>query len=152
MQEPKFIPKPGQIDFTNVRRATVINCVLRHEGKILIVQRNAGMRFYPGFWSGISGFLDDGRSVEQKAKDEIKEELGIETENIIKIHEGKVFEQDEPDYNKTWIVHPILIEVDTDKITLDWEAQGSKWINLNEVKEYNLLPGFDKVLEELFPN
>lgn len=150
MQEPEFIPKPGQIDFTNVRRAPVINCVVRYNGKILIVQRSAGMKFYPSFWNGISGFLDDERSVEQKAKDEIREELGIAEKDIITIHEGKVFEQEESSYDKTWLVHPVLVDVDTDNITLDWEAEKYKWIEVVEAKKYNLLPGFDKVLEVLF--
>ncbi|MDP3956425.1 MAG: NUDIX domain-containing protein, partial [bacterium] len=147
---PKFIPKPGQIDFTNVRRAPVINCVVRYNGKILIVQRSAGMKFYPGYWNGVSGFIDDERSVAQKAKDEIKEELGIAEEDITTIYEGEVFEQEEPSYNKTWLVHPVLVDVNTDKITLDWEAEKYKWIEVTEAKNYNLLPGFDKVLEALF--
>ena len=150
MPEPKFVPKPGQIDFTNMRRAPVINCVLRYNGKILIVQRSANMKFYPSYWNGISGFLDNERSVAQKAKDEIKEELGIEEKDIITIYEGEVFEQEEPSYNKTWLVHPILVDVNTDKITLDWEAQKYEWINVVDAKKYKLLPGFDKVLATLF--
>lgn len=150
MPEPKFISKPGQIDFTNIKRAPVINCVVRYSGKILIVQRNSGMKFYPGFWNGVSGFLDDDRSVEQKAKDEIKEELGIDEKDIVRIYEGEVFEQEEPDYDKTWIVHPVLVYIKTDKITLDWEAEKYEWINISEVNKYKLLPGFDKVLKTLF--
>ena len=150
-QEPEFKPQPGQIDFTNIRRAPVINCVARYNGKILIVQRSAGMKFYPEFWNGISGFLDDGRSVVQKARDELKEELGIEETKIVAIYEGEVFEQEESDYNKTWIVHPVLVDVKNDKITLDWEAQKYEWIEVAETGRYKLLPGFDKVLTALFP-
>lgn len=128
MSEPKFIPRPGQIDLTNVRRAPVINCVVKYKDKILIVQR----------------------SVEQKAKDEIKEELGKEEKDIITIHEGDVFEQEEPNYGKTWIVHPVLVDVNTDKITLDWEAERYKWIDVVDAAKFNLLPGFDRVLEVLF--
>ena len=108
------------------------------------------MRFYPGYWNGISGFLDDGRGVAEKARDEIKEELGIDQECIISIHRGRVFEQDEPDYDKTWIVHPVLVEVNSDKVTLDWEAEKYEWIEVGDAKKYKLLPGFDRVLEVLF--
>lgn len=150
MPEPEFIPKPGQIDFTNIRRAPVINCVVRYKDKILIVQRSAGMKFYPSYWNGISGFLDDGRSVEQKARDEINEELGITENDIMAIHEGEVFEQEEPDYNKTWLVHSVLVDVNTDKITLDWEAEKYEWISISNATQYKLLPGFDRVLRALF--
>ena len=36
----KFQPKPGQVDFTNIRYAPVANCVLFNEGKILLVKRS----------------------------------------------------------------------------------------------------------------
>ena len=60
----EFHPKPGQIDFTHIKRVPVVNCVLRYEGKFLIVQRSEEIRYYPEYWNGISGFLDDGRSIE----------------------------------------------------------------------------------------
>jgi len=55
-QKPEFKPKPGQIDYTNIRVAPVINCVVQYQDKILIVRRNLKMKFYPGYWNGISGF------------------------------------------------------------------------------------------------
>jgi hypothetical protein len=76
--------------------------------------------------------------------------MGIEQENIISIRLGAIFHEDAPKYNKTWIVHPVLVEVATDKIKLDWEAQNYQWVTLKEVKNFNLLPGFDRVLEFLF--
>lgn len=147
---PKFQPKLGQIDYTYIRRAPVINCVVRCKDKILIVKRSASLNFYPNYWNGISGFLDDGRSVEEKAKDELREELRIGEQDIISIKLGGIFEQEEEKYDKLWLVHPVLIEVKYDRITLDWEAQDFKWIKVEEAKNYNLLPGFDKVLEKLF--
>lgn len=148
--EPIFKLKDGQVDFTNIRYAPVINSVVRHNGTILIVQRNSKMRLYPNFWNGISGFLDDGRSIEEKVKDELREELGIEASDIISIHRGPVFNQEEEKYSKTWIVHSILVDVKTDKVKLDWEAQNYKWIKIGDVKTFDLLPGFDKVLASLF--
>ncbi|MDP3724066.1 MAG: NUDIX domain-containing protein [bacterium] len=150
--EPTFKPKDGQVDYTNIRYAPVINCVLRNNDKILIVQRNSRMRFYPNFWNGISGFLDDGRNIEEKVKDELREELGIEAKDIISIHRGSIFDQEEEKYNKTWIVHPVLVDVKTDKVKLDWEAQNYKWIKVGDAKIFDLLPGFDKVLASLFPS
>lgn len=150
MREPEFRPKPGQTDYTHVRRAPVINCVVQYKGKILLVQRSDGMKFYPGYWNGISGFLDDDQSVREKAKEEVREEAGIAEENIVAITEGMVFEQDEPEYDKIWVVHPVLIEVTTDQVSLDWEAQEYQWVAVDEAKNFNLLPGFEKVLEVLF--
>ena len=152
MKKPVFKLKPGQVDYTNARWAPVINCVVKHKDKILIVQRSTELNFYPEYWNGISGFLDDSRDIEEKVRDELKEEAGIEEKDITSIHPGKIFHQDEPAYKKTWIVHPVLVEVETDNVVLDWEAQDYKWIEIKEAKNFNLLPGFDKVLEILFPS
>ena len=148
--KPKFKLKPGQVDYTNIKWAPVINCVLKFKDKILIVQRSKELNFYPEYWNGISGFLDDDRSLIHKAQDEIKEELGIKKEDIESINIGEIFHQDAPKYNKTWIVHPVLVKVKTDKILTDWEAQNYKWVKLEDVNDFDLLPGFDMVLKKLF--
>ncbi len=149
MSEPKFIPKPGQTDFTNIRYCPVINCVVKFGEKILIVERSRGMRLYPEHWNGISGFLDDAQDFESKVKEELQEELGLKVENIISIRLAEIFHQDAPDIKKTWIVHPVLVAVNTDAVTLDWEAQKFEWILPDEVKNYRLLPGFDMVLKHV---
>lgn len=149
MGEPKFKPKPRQIDYTNARWAPVINCVLKYGNKILIVKRSEELRLYPGYWNGVSGFLDDEKSLEEKVKEELREELGIEEKNIARIRLGEVFDQEEPNYKKTWIVHPVLVEVNTDAVKLDWEAKSYKWVEPSEAKSFDLLPGFDKVLEKV---
>ena len=152
MSENKFKPKPGQTDYTNLRKAPVINCVIKHQDKILIVQRSSKMIFYPDYWNGVSGFIDDSLSIKAKIKQEVKEEVDIEPEDIINISEGQIFEQEEPKYNKTWVVHPFLVEVKTNRIHLDWEAQDYKWLKPEEIKSFKLIPGFDKVLQKLFNN
>ncbi len=148
--KPKFIPKSGQIDYTNIRYAPVVNCAVKYKDKILLVKRNSKMRIYPNLWNGISGFLDDNKSVETKVKEELREEVGIKAGNIILITQGKIFEQEELKYDKTWIVHPVLAEVNTDKIKLDWEAEDYRWIKPAEIKSFDIVSGFDKVLATFF--
>ncbi len=146
----KFTPKPGQVDFTHIRYCPVINCVVKYGRKVLVVQRSSGMRLYPGYWNGISGFLDDQRSLEEKVRDEVGEELGITRKHILSIRLGQIFQQEAPKYKKTWIVHPVLVEVDTDQVTLDWEAQNYRWLSPKEVMQLKMLPGFDQVLRSFF--
>ena len=145
-----FKSKRGQTDFTYARWTPVVNCVLKYQNKILLVRRSSSVNFYPGYWNGISGFLDDQRSLEEKVQDELREELGLQKSKIKSIRLGEIFHQDEPKYKKTWIVHPVLVEVSTDTVRLDWEAEEYKWVTLREAKRLKLLPGFDKVLGMLF--
>lgn len=149
-KEKKFVPCPGQVDFTDIRWAPVINCVVKFKGKILVVERSKSLRLYPSYWNGISGFLDDKKSLEEKVFEEISEELGLKKKNVISIRPGQVFDQDEPKYKKTWIVHPVLVTVDTDQVKTDWEAQSFRWIAPAVVRKLDLLPGFDKVLDCFF--
>ncbi len=149
MTRPKFVPKKGQIDYTNARWAPVINCIVKFKDKFIIVQRNKDLHFYPGYWNGISGFLDDNKTLEQKVQEELREELGLSKDKIKKIQLGHVFDQDDPDYKKVWITHPVLVTVLTDKIRLDWEARNYQWITLKEVKKFKTLRNFDLVLKNL---
>ncbi len=75
------------------------------------------------------------------------EELGIDKNQVILIKPGQVFDQTETAYNKTWIVHPVLVEILTNHIKTDWETQSHEWITIGEVRQHKLLPGFDKVLK-----
>ena len=150
MPKRKFTPKKGQIDFTDARYAPVINTVVTKGGKVLLVQRSKNLNFYPGYWNGISGFLDDRQSIEQKVRGELREELGIKAGDIAGIRRGNMIVQEAPDYNKTWLVMPILATVDTDKFKLDWEAKTAKWFTPNQARKLKLLPGFDAVLAQFF--
>ena len=62
--EPMFVPRPGQVGYTHIRYAPVLNAVVVCLGKVLLLQRSSGMRSYPNHWCGVSGYLDDDRSVE----------------------------------------------------------------------------------------
>lgn len=149
-KEPEFKPKIGQIDYTHIRRAPVINCIVEYGGKILLLQRSSIMRLYPNFWSGVSGFLDDDQSLEDKAKEELREETGIKEIDIVSITAGDVFEEEDEQYGKTWIVHPVLVKIKTDFLNFDWETQNHAWIKPEEYKNFNVLPNFDRVLRSFY--
>lgn len=145
--EPPFKPKPGQIDYTHARWAPVINCIVKHGDRILVVKRSKRLRLYPGVWNGIGGFLDDAQSLEEKVKDELHEELGIADADIISITPGQIFDVDAPEHKKTWVVHPVLVEVGTENVTLDWEAEEYRWVKPEAVKALKTAPSFARVLQ-----
>lgn len=149
MAEPRFEAKPGQIDYTNAKYVPVVNCVVRFGTKILLVQRAAGMKLYPNAWSGVSGFLDDHEGIENKVREELREEINITGDDIISITEGEAFDEDDPAHGKIWTVHPVLVEIKTDQIALNWEAQDYRWVTVEEVENFAILAGFKRVLENL---
>ncbi len=150
MSEPKFISKPGQVDFTNVRYCPVINIVVTYAGQILLVQRSQQLRLYPHYWNGVSGFLDDSKRIEDKVYEELAEELGIAKQDVSSIKRGQVLLQEAPKYHKTWLVVPVLAEVKTENFQLNWEAQHAQWFTPSELKTLKLLPGFSEVYRQFF--
>jgi len=144
-----FIPKPGQTDFTDIRYAPIINCVLKHKGKFLVIKRSEILRWYPGRWNGVSGFLDDKKSIKEKITEEINEELGLKKTSIKSIKLKEIFLQDEPKYQKTWIVIPVLVEVNTSEVKLNFENAEYKWATESEIKKLKFVPGFDEVLRRV---
>ncbi|MEK7554628.1 MAG: NUDIX domain-containing protein [Patescibacteria group bacterium] len=147
-----FVPKSGQVDFTNLRFRPAISCVVKNGDKILLVRRSANMNIYPGFWNAIGGYLDDGKTIEEKVKEELCEETGITEKDIISIRTGPAREMDEEKYQKTWIIHPVLVEVNTDKIVLDWEADSYRWVTVEEARrEKNVVPSLPGTLNVFFP-
>lgn len=150
MSEPKFKAKDNQVDYTNLRYAPVVNTVVTNAGKILLAKRSPDMRLYPSCWNGISGFLDDGKSIEEKVAEELHDELSISADDITKIERGSLLIQEAPEYNKTWLVVPVLAEIKTAKFKLDWEATEARWFTYDEVKKLELMPGFIAVLAQFF--
>lgn len=130
----KFKTRKGQTDYTNIHWAPVINCILFNGRQILLVKRSSRLNFYPGYWNGISGFLDDSDTLKDKVLIELKEELNINKRSVKKIKLGRIFHQTEKKYNKTWIVHPILVEVGSVRIDIDWEADRFGWFEIAETK------------------
>lgn len=144
MAEPEFIPRRGQVDYTAIRYAPVVT----HGGKFLLVQRSPDMRLYPGYWNGVSGFLDDNRSIEEKVHEELREELGIAAAAIESLERGTALVQEAPEYNKTWLVVPVLARVATEAFRLDWEAQRAEWYAPDDIAALELMPGFSEVIAQ----
>lgn len=144
-----FKPKLGQTDYTRARWAPVMNCIVMCRGKMLIVERSRNVGYYPGVWNGISGFLDDRESLEEKVRTELREEVGIRPHDIIRMEFGDVFDLEDPAHRKTWVVHPVKVFVRTLRVVLNDEAQDFRWVTPQEAKRYRLMPGFRIVLKRM---
>lgn len=151
MAEPAFVPKPGQVDYTNIRYAPCIKVIPVHDGKILLAKRTEDRRLYPGYWDVINGFLDDNTSIEEKAAEELQEEAGIAPADINSCKRGHMNVIEDPEYRKTWLIMPVLTEVKTDKFTLDWEATEAAWFTPEEVAQKELIPGTLEIIAQFFP-
>ena len=109
------------------------------------------MRLYPNYWNGVSGFLDDAQDIEDKVREELREELGIAADDLLELTRGTPLLQEAPQYNKTWLVMPMLAKVRHVTFQLDWEAQHAQWYTPQDIMALDLLPGFKYVVAQFFP-
>jgi len=128
----KFVLKKGQIDYRRRTIVPVVNCLLMHRGRLLLVKRTHQTRFYPGYWHCIAGFLDDNKNVLQKAREEIYQETGIRRKDIVYLKSKKIVSAYDHRYRKQWIIHYVLAQVKTEVVKLDWEATEYKWVRLDQ--------------------
>ena len=96
------------------------------------------------------GFLDDNQSIEDKAREELREELGITDNDIVSLKRGQVVIDEAPDYKKTWLIVPVLAEVNTDKFTLDWEAQQGEWFTPEGLRKLDFVPNSMTIAKQFF--
>ena len=151
MAEAKFIPAPGQVDYTDIRYAPCIKVIVEHQGKILLAKRAEDRRLYPGVWETIDGFLDDKKSIEEKAVEELAEEVGIPADAVSSLTRGQTALHEDPDHTKTWLLVPVLAKVTTTEYVLDWEASEACWFSPTELKQVQLIPGTLEIIGQFFP-
>ena len=103
------------------------------------------MGSYNARWAGISGFLETGVTPDEQAYTEIREETGLQGEQIRMLKRGKVIEYEDASIGRHWYIHPFLFEVLTpDAITLDWEANEMRWIVPSEIQAFETVPKLDE--------
>jgi 8-oxo-dGTP diphosphatase len=122
----------------------VTNFLLRTDGNephILIVRRSQKVGSYNARWAGISGFVEKGVTPDEQAYTEIREETGLQREQVRMLRRGAVVEYEDASLGRHWYVHPFLVEVLTPgAISLDWEATEMRWITPSELQDYETVP------------
>ena len=101
-------------------------------------------------WAGISGIIEGDEKPLTRAKIEIYEEVGMGETSIKLVTEGDVITIESPQYeNHQWEVYPFLFSCHNRDIKLNWENSDSRWISMNELKNFTTVPSLDKVLTRL---
>ncbi len=145
---PKF--SDGKIDYSNSNKAPVLTCFVKFENKILLLKRSDKVRAYQGLWNSVAGYLDEFRPLEEKAYEELREELGITSDLIKQVTLGQPYELTDSKAQKIWVIFPMLVELNKEPvIKLDWEHTDFKWIDPAELKSFDIVPDLDKTLAKV---
>jgi len=133
-----------------MRSTRIITAFIKNNDKILILKRSDKVRSMKGLWSGVSGIIENDEIPTNRAKIEIFEEVGIKENKINLVKSVEKIKISSPQYeNHEWEVFPFLFETNKTEIKLNWENSEHKWINVNELKNYETVPSLDKILFNL---
>ena len=128
----------------------MITVFAKFKDKILILKRNNKVRVYQNKWNTVAGYLNELKPVREKVLEEIKEELGINKNNIFTVHFDQPYEFTDSKINKTWIIHPVLVEFQEEpEIKLDWEHAEYKWTKPGELKNSDIVPKLEERLKRV---
>ena len=141
--------QPGTGSQQPLRQTHVVSCFLLRTDMdqpcILIVRRSQRVGSYNARWAGISGFLETGVTADEQAYTEIREETGLQGEQVRMLKRGTIVEHEDASIGRHWYIHPFLFEVLTpDAIALDWEATEIRWIVPLEILDYETVPKLEE--------
>ncbi len=135
-----------------LRPTHVVTCFLRRNDKrdilILIVRRSERVGSYHGHWAGISGFVEPNVTPDEQAYTEIREETGLQRNQVRMIRRGAIVEHIDEELGRHFYIHPFLFDVlMPDAIQTDWEATEMRWIIPTQLWDYETVPKLWEVYE-----
>ncbi len=122
--------------------------VIEKNGKILMGNKARDIGPYPNTWRLPGGGVEEGESLEDAAKREIKEETNLDVESVEKIG---VDEDDEPDKNgeMTHYVFNMFKVKPSGKHAISKELPSLRWIDKKQLANISLARPSIKVFKEL---
>ncbi len=133
-----------------MRSTKIVTSFIRDNQKLLILKRSDKVKSMKGLWAGISGIIEKNEEHLKRAKIEIFEEVGITEELITLVKTSEEMRINSPQYeNHEWEIFPFLFEAKNPTIKLNWENSEFKWINIEELENYETVPSLQKVLLNL---
>ena len=130
---------------SSIQKTPVVTCFLTRiengEERILLVRRSQRVGSYNARWAGISGFVEVNVPPDEQAFTEIREETGLQREQMRMLRRGAVIEHVDTSLGRHWLIHPYLFEVFApDAIHTDWEATEMRWIAPSELPNFETVP------------
>ena len=135
-----------------LRETHVVSCFLLRKDMapphLLIVQRSRRVGSYNARWAGISGFIEADVTPEEQAFTEIREETGLQGQQVRMLKRGKVIDHEDASIGRHWYIHPFLFEVSApDAIALDWEAVKMCWIVPSDIHTFQTVPRLEEAYQ-----
>ena len=133
-----------------MRSTKIVTSFITNKDKVLLLKRSNKVKTMKGIWAGVSGIIEKNEEPLCRAKIEIFEEVGIVEEKITLLKTGEKLRVSSPQYqNHEWEIFPFLFRTEDPTIKLNWENSEYRWIDANEITNYETVPSLQKVLFNL---
>jgi len=128
----------------------IVTSFIKNDNNILILKRSNKVKSMKGLWAGVSGIIENDEEPLVRAKIEIFEEVGIEEEHLKLLKSPEQIRVESPQYrNHKWEIFPFLFETKNTEIKLNWENSEFKWVEANQLKEFETVPNLEEILFSL---
>ena len=133
-----------------MRSTKIVTSFITNKDKVLLLKRSNKVKTMKGMWAGVSGIIEKNEDPLYRAKIEIFEEVGIVEEKITLLKTAEKLRVSSPQYqNHEWEIFPFLFGTEDTTIKLNWENSEYRWIDANEITNYETVPSLQKVLFNL---
>ena len=133
-----------------MRSTKIVTSFIKDNEELLLLKRSDKVKSMKGLWAGVSGIIEKNEEPLKRAKIEIFEEVGITEDKITLVKSAEKMRINSPQYeNHEWEIFPFLFEAKNPTIKLNWENSEFKWINVEELENYETVPSLQKVLFNL---
>ena len=134
----------------------VVTCFLlrrdRGHDEVLLAQRSERVRTYRGAWAAISGYVEPGVAPLEQAYQEIREETGLQREDVTLLGTGAALGFRDADIAQEWLVHPFLfLALRPDLAQHDWEAHEFAWTAPDALASLRTVPQLAEALARVYP-
>ena len=130
---------------------SIVTSFIKNDDKILILKRSDKVKTMKCLWAGVSGIIEKNDTTPlERAKIEIFEEAGINEKEIELLKSIEQIKIKSAQYkNHEWNIFPFLFSTKNSEIKLNWENSEFKWVEPNEIKNYETVPELEKILFSL---
>jgi ADP-ribose pyrophosphatase YjhB (NUDIX family) len=137
----------GRVDYKRADIAPIILCVVTCGEEFLLLKRGYGLADAEGYWSVVTGFIDEVKPVKQQVVQEIKEELGLSVDpNTVRL--GRSYTLQNSQEKRGYIIFPARLSLlRKPRIVLSDEHTDHVWITKEKLDKYKILDDLPHAIE-----
>ena len=125
-------------------KMNVVNAIIKSKegNKFLAIKRKEGI--HAGKWAFPGGIVEKGETAEDALKREVKEEVGLDIERIIRKISKYEYKRGEEELRKKSKGQCFLVAVKNENVKTSPEIADYKWVTLEEFESLEHIEGLDE--------